>query len=242
MHKADGSTRRFKESKRGLYFMDILQEFDGNVLVTTVEDKKSSYTQRDYSQAELARRLQNILGYTGLRDYLKIIDDGLLPNCPVTPSDIKAAPEDIFGPNLGALKGKTVRTRPNPVEVRVESVPVSIMEKNRNVTLIMMVNKLRFFISVSSKEDSFRHWRTDRECQGTGISWVDETDTSNIYEERIPDYRGAYGWSVRVPSWGPIRDGNSSKHHFGRGLRIRGRTIHPDGQGTHAMHVQYCTI
>jgi hypothetical protein len=77
----------------------------------------------------------------------------MLPNCPVTRSDIRAA-EDIFGPNLGALKGKTVRTRPDPVEIQVENVPLAIMQKYQDVTLaadIMAVNKIRFFVSVSRK-------------------------------------------------------------------------------------------
>jgi hypothetical protein len=42
-----------------------------------------------------------------LKDYIRIADRNLMPNCPVTCRDILAA-EDIFEPNLGSLKGKTV--------------------------------------------------------------------------------------------------------------------------------------
>jgi hypothetical protein len=150
--KQDGSVREFHESPRGLYYLDTAVEGAGEkVLVTTVDDKKSNYTQRDYSRAVLARKVHNMIGRPSLRDYLRYVDEGLIPNCPVTRADIKAA-EDIFGPNVGSLKGKTARTKAEPVETKVTDLPLEIMERYGNVTLtadIMTINKIRFFMSVS---------------------------------------------------------------------------------------------
>ena len=39
---------------------------------------------------------------------MKIVKQNLLKNCPVTTEGIMVA-EDIFGPNLGSLKGKMAR-------------------------------------------------------------------------------------------------------------------------------------
>jgi transposase InsO family protein len=78
----------------------------GELLVTTVADKNSKYTNREYSQAVLARKLQRMIGRPGTQQFLQIIENNLLPNCPITRSDILAA-EDIFGPDVGSLKGKT---------------------------------------------------------------------------------------------------------------------------------------
>ena len=74
-----------------------------------------------------------------------------LKGCPVTKADVKAA-EDIYGPNLGALKGKTV-ARPNPhVPAGVDHVPTSIMDVHRSITLaidVMFINKVAFLITTS---------------------------------------------------------------------------------------------
>jgi len=123
----------------------------GNVLVNTVEDKRSIYTECNYSRAVFACKVQNQIGRPSLWDYLKIIEGNLLHNCPVTCADIMAA-EDIFGPNLGSLKGKTVRKKGEPVELKTINIPMSLMERYRDVTLaadIMSINKIWFFVSIS---------------------------------------------------------------------------------------------
>ncbi len=121
------------------------------VLVNTVADNKNKYTNRDYSQAVLARKLQNIIGRPSTRRFLAIIDKNELPNCPITRNDIVAA-EDIFGPNLGSLKGKTVRRTTEHVRTGHVNIPISIMERYRDVTIagdVMFVNRIPFFMSIS---------------------------------------------------------------------------------------------
>jgi hypothetical protein len=105
VHKDDGTTRAFKQSKQGLFYMDTAA---GITLVNTVEKNKSKYMNRDYSRAVLARKLQKVLGRPSTRDYLRIVETNQLPNYPIERDDILAA-EDIFGPDLGSLKGKTVQ-------------------------------------------------------------------------------------------------------------------------------------
>jgi hypothetical protein len=48
------------------------------------------------------------------KDFLRIVARNQLPNCPITRDDILAA-EDIFGPDIGSLKGKTTRRKPHRV-------------------------------------------------------------------------------------------------------------------------------
>jgi hypothetical protein len=62
----------------------------------------------------------------------------------VTRVDVLGA-EDIFGPNHGSLKGKTIR-QPE------EQIPISIMKEYRDVTLclnIMFVNEMPYLVTIS---------------------------------------------------------------------------------------------
>ena len=80
--KPDGSTKCFVLLKAGLYYHDTATKdvppmYDGNygtMLVNTVNDKKSQYTACLYSQALLARKIQNMIGYPSTCNYLQIID------------------------------------------------------------------------------------------------------------------------------------------------------------------------
>jgi hypothetical protein len=108
VYMSDGTTRIFTQSEHGLFYMDMNNRDSekGVTLVNTVAANKSKYTNRDYSRAVLARHLQKVIGRPSTRTFLKIIDSNLLPNCPVTRRDVIAA-ENIFGPDVGTLKGKT---------------------------------------------------------------------------------------------------------------------------------------
>jgi hypothetical protein len=104
VHKEDGEQRRFQQSKRGLYYLDIATTTNHTVLaVSTVEHNKSNYTDRDYSRAVLARKVQILAGYPELLDY---INENAIPNCLINMQDAINA-HAIFGCSLGAIQGKT---------------------------------------------------------------------------------------------------------------------------------------
>ena len=132
--KPDGTVRVFNQSDRGLYFMETTANGNQTTLVNTVADNQTRYNKRDYSQAVLARKIQGLIGRPSTRQYMSIVDSNLLPNCPVNRKDINAA-EDIFGPDIGNLKGKTVR-RPTPhIRTKLLDIPMKIMKLYREVTI-----------------------------------------------------------------------------------------------------------
>jgi hypothetical protein len=149
--RKNGTTRVFKESSRGLYFMDTNTDETGTVLVNTVEGNKSNFSNADYSRAVLARQIQKTIGRPSNRTFIDIVEKNLLVNCPITRRDIDAA-EQIFGPDIGSLKGKTVRRVGSRVITHLVDIPATIMNHYKKVTLagdIMFVNKLPFFMTVS---------------------------------------------------------------------------------------------
>ena len=82
-------------------------------------------------------------------EFIRIVTNNLLPNCLVTERDIMVA-EDIYGPDLGSVKGKTVRRRPLQVESDAMHTPLSpsVHERYKEMTLtadIRFVNAIPFF-------------------------------------------------------------------------------------------------
>ena len=155
VHKEDGTTRVFKPSKKGLSFSDVKSDV---VLINTVDSIKNKYTVKEYSNACKALSVQNIIGRPTTKDFVKYIEMNLLPNCPINKSDILRA-EEIFGPNLGSLKGKTIRKTPSKVHINaLDDLPEELLQRHKNVTLaidIMYINKVIPFIITTSRNIHF---------------------------------------------------------------------------------------
>jgi hypothetical protein len=97
--------RVFKELPGGLYYPVTSIREASTLLVNTVDDNKSKYTNLDYSRAILAQKTQLMIGRPSTCSFISIFKKNLLPNCPVRRRNIAIA-EDIFGPGLGFLRRK----------------------------------------------------------------------------------------------------------------------------------------
>ena len=132
MHGLGDDVTRFPLTAGGLFAYDAAESDMGgataSLFVNTVADNESRYTNRDVQKARLARDIQIKIGRPSIKDYMRIVRDKLLPNCPVTTEDIQAA-EHIYGPDLGSLKGKTVRRSPDTVQIQTVKLPLQIMER-----------------------------------------------------------------------------------------------------------------
>ena len=71
--KADGTAWSFRPSKKGLFFSDIKNEVE-NSFINTVDNNKTKYTVKEYSDAVQARSLQNIRGRMNTQDFIKYIE------------------------------------------------------------------------------------------------------------------------------------------------------------------------
>ena len=72
--------------------------------------------------ANMARRLYAMVGRPSIKDFKGMIWAHLLKNCPITVDDIDNA-EQICGPDIGALKGKTVRKASPIVTTDIIQIP-----------------------------------------------------------------------------------------------------------------------
>ena len=151
VHK-EGKILKFREATRMLYYFDTAEQHEeATMLISTVDENKSKFSAYDYSRAKLARTIQCRIRRLESRDFIQYIESNLIPNCPITTQDIQNA-EFIWGPDLGSLKGKTVRSQPQAVHTQLYTIPLTIMEQYRNVTLsadVMKVNHIPFLMTIS---------------------------------------------------------------------------------------------
>jgi len=152
VHKENGKILRFKEASRRLYYFDTKDRDETEtLLITTVEGNKNKLSARHVLQATHARALQRVIGRPSTADFIRYVATNAIPECPITVQDIKNA-EFIWGPDIGSLKGKTVRGSSPQVKLEATSIPVEIMQQYQHVTLsvdIMKVAGILFMMSIA---------------------------------------------------------------------------------------------
>ena len=153
LHWVNGNPLVFIPTHNGLYCYTLSNEETINsiwAMISMVEGNADKYTKHDYCRAIEACRFQNVIMWPGDQE---LMDTSIqhLKDCLITQQDIMAA-TDIFGPNLGSLKGKTVH-RPNPhVKTGTPGVPMEILSIHHDIMLaidIMFINKIPFLVMVS---------------------------------------------------------------------------------------------
>jgi hypothetical protein len=120
--------------------------------VTTLDENKKFYTERQFREGKRARDLFHALGTPSVHDLKAIIQmpDGIT-NCPVTTKHLDYA-EGIFGPDIGDLKGKTTRRKPAPVVDDHVAIPRELIAAQYAVTLCldgMRINSVPFLTTIS---------------------------------------------------------------------------------------------
>ena len=154
LHGDNRQQHKFTPLCKGLYqwehTMDPTEDNQCWLFVTTVCGQGNCYTRRAYECAQAARCLQNNIMRPASR-HISNIAISHLRNCPVTKEDVQAA-DDIFGPNLGSLKGKTVWCPKKHVQAGSSAVTQCILEIHRDMALsvdIMFMNKIPFLVTSS---------------------------------------------------------------------------------------------
>jgi len=103
----------------GMHVCDLnAHDAPSQVFAVTVEAQERQYTSREVKSAKEARRLIRALGYPSPRSVIDMINNGTLTECPVTAKDVARAYE-IYGPDVGALRGKTTITPSIPYKGKI---------------------------------------------------------------------------------------------------------------------------
>jgi len=84
-------------------------------------------TPRQLKDAKAARKLYRAIGSPSLENMKMILKQNLIEDCTVTTKDVETA-ERVFGPDVGTLKGKTVRKKSPIVKNDLIEIPPEILE------------------------------------------------------------------------------------------------------------------
>jgi len=151
VRNSNGADQAFKQSAQGLLYIDMsLQNgmLFNTVGVVQVDNNHFRYSSHDYSKATLARKIQRTIGRPSTKQFICIVNENLLPNCPIKKNDILFA-AIIFGEDIGALKDKTTWKKPKSVSLE-RSPDLLLQYKDVTVAVnIMFVNEVPYLTSTS---------------------------------------------------------------------------------------------
>ena len=153
MHHHNGNVTVFTPSVNGLYKHTLTNNESITGFwscIQTVAERKDHYTEREIEDANEAHRFQNIIMRPSDRELMDVSIDHI-NNCPITRRSIHIA-KDIYGPNLGSLKGKTVRRTIPHLPSGIDPVPLSILKRHPGLTVtldIFFINNIPFLLSMS---------------------------------------------------------------------------------------------
>ena len=145
VHMENGKTVEFKCNPDGLYHHEVSQDFVSKEshLISTVNENRMGYTQRQFDRAKTARELYHIVGAPTVENFKALLRMNAIKNCPVTAEDVTIS-EKIFGTDMSTLKGKSTRKKPTPVREDIIEIPKELITQHRDVELcidIMYVNE-----------------------------------------------------------------------------------------------------
>jgi hypothetical protein len=118
-----------------------------------MDENKAFYTNQQFAKAKKVCKLYHALGTPSIQDFKAMLQMNLIANNLITVEDIEIA-EQIFGSDIGSLKGKTTRMKPIPVVDNYIAIPQKLYAKQQDVVLCIdgiKVNGLLFLTTVSKK-------------------------------------------------------------------------------------------
>ncbi|KAL7468004.1 hypothetical protein ACHAXS_008235 [Conticribra weissflogii] len=150
VHTPNGEVR-FKQNDLGLPYISLKENKAAVCLINTIRGNTKGYTKRQVEEAQEARRALAMVGGPTENEFTQMVRQNHLPHCNLTPDTIKQA-NDIFGPDLAGIRGKTTRRKPERVKNKIILIPGRIIRQNQLIWLawdVMFVNGVAFVVTVS---------------------------------------------------------------------------------------------
>ena len=119
--------------------------------ITKVEEKNKQYTGRNVKRDDRSRWFHKITDQP-VNQILHAVDKNILQNLPIFREDVWMA-EDIYGPSVPNLQGKTFRHNiQHVIPIIIPNIPNRILDKYKKVILcydLMYINGIDFLSNIS---------------------------------------------------------------------------------------------
>jgi hypothetical protein len=122
-------------------------------MIQTVRQSYKGFTKRKVQDAIAARKAQAMTGHPTDAQFLEMVRNKTIKNCPIKPKHITNACS-IFGPSIAGVRGKTVCHKPEQVEVEPRRIPDDFHRLHRFVVItadVMFINGIAFLTTLSPK-------------------------------------------------------------------------------------------
>ena len=108
------------------------------IRMDSVKENKEGYTTRQQEGANTAKLIYQLISRPSQGDFKTIIKNNMIRICLITVEDVSDSIK-IYGRDVYALRGNSVRRRPVPVSDFIAPVPKHILEAQKRVTLCVDV-------------------------------------------------------------------------------------------------------
>ena len=120
-------------------------------MIQTVDRNKNMFTKSELKLADKAIKLYQNIGRPGYKTFFDMLQKNQIRNCKINMQAAKNAYK-IYGPDEGALCGKTVQTKPSKIVTEsLYQLPKDVSERYNFITLAMDI----FFLKVLYSSSQF---------------------------------------------------------------------------------------
>jgi hypothetical protein len=175
---SDSGIIKFEKTPDGLYIFKPTANFKN----------AKGYTQRHFENAKRGRQLYHIARCPTVENSKHILPQNIIKNCPVTADDVNIA-KKIFGGDIGALKGKSTRSKQTPVKDDLVEIPPNLLRQHQHFTYsmdIMHVNGMSMMMGINQRI-RFRGLVPSSQRSGTGTVPSTQRYSPALQQERIPN-------------------------------------------------------
>ena len=95
------------------------------------------FTSRHMDRAKLSNKIYSNVGQTTAKNFIHMVSTNMIKNCPISVADTRNN-ENIYGPLMASLKGKSTSIKPRPEINDDIQTPIEIYKTIQKLSYALM--------------------------------------------------------------------------------------------------------